>query len=119
MITNSDMDAVFQALAHATRRQILDHVRAKPGLSVGELASHFDVSRIAIMNHLTVLEKANLIISERVGRTRKLYLNAVPIQEIHERWTDTFSAHWANRVSLIKQAAEAATRQSSWRKDDD
>jgi DNA-binding transcriptional ArsR family regulator len=119
MITNDDMDAVFQALAHVTRRQMLDHVRAKPGLSVGEMASHFDVSRIAVMNHLAVLEKANLIISEREGRTRKLYLNAMPIQEIHERWTDTFSAHWADRVSLIKKAAEAATRKSSWREKDD
>ncbi|CAG0911431.1 unnamed protein product, partial [Cyprideis torosa] len=69
------MDAVFQALAHTTRRQILDIVRDKAGLSVGELARHFDVSRIAVMNHLAVLEKAGLIISEKTGRTRKLYLN--------------------------------------------
>ncbi len=55
MITNDDMDAVFQALAHSARREMLDHVRAKPGLSVGELASKFDVSRIAVMNHLAVL----------------------------------------------------------------
>ena len=119
MITNDHMDAVFQALGHATRRAMLDQARAKPGLTVGEMASNFDVSRIAVMNHLAVLEKADLIISERVGRTRKLFLNAMPIQEIHERWTDMFSAHWADRVSIIKQAAEAATRNSSRRENDD
>jgi len=109
MITNDDMDATFHALAHATRRQILDYVRATPGLTVGALAHNFDVSRIAIMNHLTVLESANLIVSEKDGRSRKLYLNAMPIQEIHERWSDTYSGFWSDRVSVIKSVAEAAT----------
>ncbi len=119
MITNDNLDAVFQALAHTTRREMMDHVRAKPGLTVGELANKFDVSRIAVMNHLAVLEKADLVISERVGRSRKLYLNAMPIQEIHERWTDTFSAHWADRTSLIKQVAEAAAQKPSRSNEDE
>jgi len=101
------MEATFHALAHATRREILDLVQATPGLSVGELASNFDVSRIAIMNHLAVLEKANLIISEKEARSRRLYLNAMPIQEIHARWTDAYSAYWSDRVGLIKSAAES------------
>ena len=112
MITNNNLDAVFQALAHTTRRAMMDHVRDKPGLTVGELANKFDVSRIAVMNHLAVLEKADLVISQREGRSRKLYLNAMPIQEIHARWTDTFSAHWADRTSSIKQLAEAAAPKS-------
>ena len=110
MITNDDMDAVFHALAHRARREMLDHLRAAPGLTVGALAGKFDVSRIAVMNHLAVLEKAGLVLSEKDGRSRRLYLNAMPIQDIHERWTDTFSAHWADRVSLIRHAAEAAAR---------
>lgn len=110
MITNQDSDAVFHALSHAIRRKMLDYVRDEPGLTVGEMAAHFDVSRIAVMNHLTVLEKANLLLSERQGRTRKLYLNVMPIQEIHERWTDTYSAYWADRVSVIKRTAEAVTK---------
>lgn len=119
MITNDDMDSVFQALAHTTRRAMLDHVRAEPGMSVGKLASHFDVSRIAVMNHLAVLEKANLILSEKEGRTRKLFLNAMPIQDIHERWTNTYSAHWAERVNIIKHAAEAAVRKLNKDPDND
>lgn len=119
MITNDDMDSVFQALAHTTRRKMLDYVRADPGLTVGELAQNFDVSRIAVMNHLAVLERANLIISEKVGRSRKLYLNAMPIQDIHERWTDSFSSHWADRVNIIRHAAELAARQSNRRRDND
>lgn len=119
MITNDDMDSIFQALAHVTRRAMLDHVRADPGLSVGKLASHFDVSRIAVMNHLAVLEKAQLVISEKDGRSRRLYLNAMPIQDIHERWTDTYSSHWAERVNIIKHAAETAIRKLEERDNDD
>lgn len=118
MITNDDMDQIFHALAHVSRRAMMDHVRETPGLSVGELAQNFDVSRIAVMNHLSVLEKANLIVSEKDGRTRRLYLNAMPIQDIYERWTDVFSAHWADRVNIIKHAAEAAARKTSRRDDD-
>ena len=118
MITNDDMDLVFHALAHQTRRRILDLVRDKPGQSVGELAKAFDVSRIAIMNHLKVLEEASLITSQKDGRSRRLYLNAMPIQAIHERWIDGFSAYWADRLSFIKQAAEHVARTNAARKEE-
>lgn len=110
MMTYEDADSVFHALAHKTRRQILDLVRDTPGLSVGELARSFDVSRIAVMNHLAVLSDAGLILSKKEGRTRRLYLNVQPIQVIYERWTDTLSAYWADRMSTIKAAAEQAAR---------
>lgn len=110
MFTNDDMDRVFTALSHTSRRKMLDHLRDTPGMTVGELASQFDVTRIAVMNHLKVLEEAQLVISEKQGRSRKLYLNAAPIQMIYDRWTDTFSAHWLDRMSLIKQVAEAVEK---------
>lgn len=112
MFTESQMDKIFAALSHSTRRQMLDLLRDKPGQSVGELAQNFDVTRIAVMNHLKVLEEAQLVISEKVGRSRRLYLNAAPIQTIYDRWTDTFSAHWLDRMSLIKSVAEAAAQHS-------
>lgn len=111
MFTESEMDRIFAALAHTSRRHMLDLLFNKPGMSVGALAGEFDVSRIAVMNHLKVLEDAGLVVSEKEGRTRHLYLNAMPIQAIHERWTDKFSAHWLDRMSLIKSVAEAAAGQ--------
>lgn len=102
------MDQVFQALAHETRRTILDLLREQPGLTVGKLAAKFDVSRIAVMNHLAVLENAGLVVSEKDGRSRRLYLNVMPIQLIHDRWTDDYSEHWAGRLASIKYAAEKA-----------
>lgn len=72
------------------------------------LAQAFDVSRIAIMNHLKVLEEASLIVSEKRGRARHLYLNVMPIHAIQERWISHYSADWADRLSFIKTAAEQA-----------
>ena len=118
MITNDDMDLVFHALAHQTRRRILDLVRDQPGQTVGELAQAFDVSRIAIMNHMKVLEDAGLLISQKDGRARRLYLNAMPIQAIHERWIDGFSAYWADRLSFIKHAAEQVAKINTQPKED-
>jgi predicted transcriptional regulator len=104
------MDKVFQALAAATRRDILDIVRDRPGCTVAHVCRYFDVSRIAVMKHLNVLEEAGLLISEKNGRRRELYFNAVPIQMIHERWTTEYSAMWAERLTGFKRAVEDKTR---------
>ena len=109
MLNDRNMDAIFQALAHEIRRRILDMVKEMPGIGVGQLASDFDVSRIAVMKHLAVLETADLIISEKHGRTRRLYFNAAPIQMIHERWTSDYSAYWAGQLTQIKYLAETRT----------
>ena len=100
------MDKVFQALASAPRREILDIVRDQPGCSVMHVCKYFDVSRIAVMKHLNVLEKAGLLISEKQGRTRCLYFNAIPIQMIYERWTTEFGTLWAGRLTEFKRRAE-------------
>ncbi len=110
MLDDRDMDAVFQALAHESRRRMLDLVKECPGIGVGALASEFDVSRIAVMKHLGVLEHAGLLVSEKDGRTRRLYFNAVPIQMIHERWTTEYSAYWSGNLTRIKYLAEARAR---------
>ena len=79
---NDELDAVFHALANPDRRKILDIVRDHPGILIGELAAHFEFSRIAVQKHVHVLETSGLIISERHGRVRQLYFNLIPIQMI-------------------------------------
>lgn len=100
------MDMLFQALASTARREILDIVKDSPGCSVTDVCKFFDVSRIAVMKHLTVLEKAGLLISEKRGRSRHLYFNATPIQMIYERWTTEYSAMWAARLTDFKRSVE-------------
>ncbi|HKJ62943.1 MAG TPA: helix-turn-helix transcriptional regulator [Hyphomicrobiales bacterium] len=100
------MNHVFHALASATRREVLDIVKDNPGCSVTKVCRHFDVSRIAVMKHLAVLEKAGLLISEKRGRTRSLYFNTVPIQMIHERWTSDYSEMWSSKLTAFKYNVE-------------
>jgi DNA-binding transcriptional ArsR family regulator len=105
-------DLLFGALAHRTRRAILDVLKARPGCNVNHVASFFDVSRVAVMKHLRVLEDAGLVVSRKEGRERVLHFNPVPIQEIHERWTTEFSERWAAKLTRIKHSVEAGAPRS-------
>lgn len=103
-----EMDAVFAALASRPRRRILDILKKEPGCNVNRVAEFFDMGRIAVMKHLAVLENANLVISEKVGRERQLWFNPVPVQMIYDRWTSEFSAYWAGDLTRIKYRLENA-----------
>lgn len=107
-MTEADpLDGVFHALGNRSRRQILDILKEHPGSTVNEVCAYFEMSRIAVMKHLRVLEEANLVHSEKVGRTRKLYHNVVPIQMIYDRWTTEYSALWAERLTRVKYGVES------------
>ncbi len=93
------MAPVFDALGHPARRTILDIVKANPGCSVGQLAREFDTTRVGVMHHLRQLEECQLILSEKVGRTRHLYHNPIPIQLIYDRWTTEYAGFWASRMA--------------------
>jgi DNA-binding transcriptional ArsR family regulator len=103
-------DLVFAALAHASRRRILDLLTESPGLSVKALASHFDVSRIMVLKHLRTLEAVDLVLSRKEGRMRRLFFNPVPIQAIYDRWTDRYSAFWSARMTDIKSRVETRAK---------
>ncbi|MCI5048461.1 MAG: helix-turn-helix domain-containing protein [Aquisalinus sp.] len=109
MAEDAETDKVFQALANTARREMLDIIRIEPGISVGALARSFDFTRIAVMKHLAVLEEADLVISEKNGRTRNLYINIIPIQIIYDRWADKYSSYWGSKLTQIKYLSEAKT----------
>ena len=100
------MDKLFHALASRPRREMLDIIKSQPGCSVVDVCKHFDVSRIAVMKHLAVLEAADLVIAEKPGRAKQLYFNAVPIQAIYDRWTTEFSSLWAGQLTAFKHHVE-------------
>ena len=102
------MDSVFAALASETRRRVLDILKQEPGCNVNRVCEFFDIGRVAVMKHLAVLQDANLVISEKVGRERLLYFNPVPIHMIYDRWTTEFSAYWAGQLARIKYRLENA-----------
>ena len=102
----SEIDLVFAALAHPVRRRMIDLIIEMPGLSVSALASNFECSRIMVTKHIAALEAAALVLSERRGRERRLYFNAVPIQQIYDRWTTRYSAFWAQRMADLESRIE-------------
>src|SRR4029079_19660287 len=112
-----EMDAVFAALAAESRRRILDILKKEPGCNVTRVRELFDdIGPGALMQHLHVLEGANLVRSEKVGRERLLYFNPVPIHMIYDRWTTEYSAYWAGRLPRMKPRRENAPIQINRKK---
>jgi DNA-binding transcriptional ArsR family regulator/uncharacterized protein YndB with AHSA1/START domain len=101
---------LWRALADPTRRRVLDLLRERPRIT-GEIASHFEISRIAVMRHLEVLSEAGLVTSRKRGRERWYYLNLVPLKRIHERWFDSLGSGWASGLLRLQQRVEARARE--------
>jgi len=99
------MQQALEALAEPRRRTILRLVRDGE-LAAGEIASHFDVTRPAVSQHLTVLKGAGLV-SERRDGTRRLYRarpeGLVPLREFLEGF-------WDDKLDALKEAAEQEER---------
>src|SRR5215475_3114894 len=103
----TDQDAIFKALGDATRRSLLDALRDGPA-TTGELcASHTEMSRFGVMDHLRVLHEAGLIVVEPIGRTRVNHLNPVPIREVYQRWIRPIAEAQADELLALKRVAEA------------
>jgi DNA-binding transcriptional ArsR family regulator len=100
----TDEDKVFKALADVSRRQLLDRLRRKNGLTLGELCEQHDMSRQAVTKHLALLEEANLLATVKQGRKKLHYLNPVPIQEIYMRWIGKFEEGRVQALHNLKQA---------------
>lgn len=107
------MAAVFDALGSASRRKILDIVKANPGCSVGEVAAEFETTRIAVLHQLRQLEECDLIVSTKEGRVRHLFHNPVPIQLIYDRWTNEYGGFWASKMADVKYAVESKNNRES------
>ena len=99
-------DAVFRALADASRRGLLDRLHARNGQTLGELCQGLAMTRQAVAKHLAILEKANLVSTQRQGREKLHFINPVPINEIAERWIGKFERPRLSALSELKQAVE-------------
>ena len=99
-------DAVFKALADASRRQLLDRLHRKNGQTLGELCQGLNMTRQAVAKHLAILKKANLVSWERQGRERLHFINPVPINDIAERWIRKFEYPRLRALSKLKKTLE-------------
>jgi DNA-binding transcriptional ArsR family regulator len=108
--TETRLDATFFALSSAVRRRILDLLKRDGGCNVNHICAAFDgeIGRFAVMKHLAALERGGLLVSQRDGRDKRLWLDPTPLQLIHERWTTEFSAYWSAQLTQLKYRAEGA-----------
>ena len=99
-------DAVFKALADASRRQLLDRLHAHNGQTLSELCEGLDMTRQAVAKHLVLLEEANLVASRRQGREKLHFINPAPIQQIADRWMSKFDQGRLEALAHLKRAVE-------------
>ena len=99
-----DLDAVFAALAHPIRRDIVTRL-AQGDCSVGDLAGPHDVSLPAISRHLRVLEEAGLLEQTPDGRVRRCALNAQPLSAAFS-WIVQYRLFWEDALDAIARRLE-------------
>jgi DNA-binding transcriptional ArsR family regulator len=91
---NWDKDAIFKALGDSTRRLILDELSERKEMTLYELTARLimkhdlSISRQAIAKHLSVLEDAELIKSERKGKYRVIIFNNQPLKNLLKGWLE-------------------------------
>ena len=113
MVPHCEMneDAVFKALADASRRTLLDRLHRKNGQTLGELCEGLDMTRQAVAKHLKILKAAYLLSWRREGRERLHFLNPVPIHEIAERWINKFEYPRLQALARVKRNLEGKDRE--------
>ena len=111
MSSDTELNAIFKALANPTRRAICDFLHLRP-LTTKQLSECFpDLDRCTVMQHLAVLERAGLLIAVRKGRERFNYLDAMPIQTIYDRWIGPRAAGAVSRLGALKRELESDDKQ--------
>jgi DNA-binding transcriptional ArsR family regulator len=102
----TDDDHVFKALAHPTRRLLLDRLYERDGRTLTELESEIEMTRFGVMKHLRALEDAGLVVTRRSGREKLHFLNPVPIRLIHDRWIDKYTERHVSVLADLKHELE-------------
>ena len=109
---NDDLDGVWKALSDATRRSILDYLRAGQRTTTEIVAAFPHLTRFGVMKHIDVLREAGLIQTREEGRQRINSLNPVPIRHIYERWVGKFEQLWTSHLLRIKEDAESGKKRA-------
>lgn len=74
------MDQVYGALNDATRRKILELLKAND-MTAGEIAQHFSITLASLSHHLAALKAARLVVAEREGKYIKYSLNTSVLED--------------------------------------
>jgi DNA-binding transcriptional ArsR family regulator len=85
-----DKNLVFFALADKNRRALLERIYQQSGRSLAALSAGLGPSRQAMAKHMKILQEAELVVSRKVGRERRHYLNPLTFRAVAGRWLKRF-----------------------------
>lgn len=95
----SRLDVAFGALSDATRRGVLEHL-TQADASITALADQFHMTLAGMKKHVSVLERAGLVSTEKVGRVRTCRLGQSGLQEEAD-WIEAYRRLWAERFDQL------------------
>jgi DNA-binding transcriptional ArsR family regulator len=99
-------DEVFAALADPTRWRVLSMLAERGEATATTLAGELPVSRVAVVKHLAVLDRAGLVEGRRRGREVRYTVRPERL-DASARWLAGIAADWDARLAAIKRMAEA------------
>ncbi len=102
------LDASFAALSDATRRGVLEQL-GRSDASISELADRFRMTLAGMMKHVGILEEAELVTTEKVGRVRTCRLGARRLEE-EAAWLERYRRRWDERFDALDRVVEELTR---------
>ena len=102
------LDASFAALADATRRGVLEQL-GRCDTTITDLAVKFDMTLAGMMKHVGVLEQAQLVTTEKVGRVRTCKLGAHRLEE-ETAWLERHRQLWDSRFDELDKVVEELKR---------
>jgi DNA-binding transcriptional ArsR family regulator len=102
---SGSLDTTYAALAHPTRRTIMELLRAEPE-TITNLTEPFDVSFEAVSKHVRVLESGGLVSRVVAGRNHVLTLEPEPLLPA-AAWIDTYRLFWEERLKALKAELKA------------
>ncbi|MES1206721.1 MAG: helix-turn-helix domain-containing protein [Pseudomonadota bacterium] len=105
------LDASFAALSDATRRGVLEQL-GRSDASITELAEKFHMTLAGMMKHVGVLEQAELVTTEKVGRVRTCKLGTRRLDE-ETAWLERHRQLWESRFDELDRVVEELKRKET------
>ena len=107
-MNSSTLDRAFGALSDATRRRILELLRARTTMTAGALADEFPtVSRPAVSKHLRILREAGLVGADQRGREWHYTLDPTLLAEVQRSWMHAFVPMFEASLDELRRRVEA------------
>ncbi|MGH2759412.1 MAG: ArsR/SmtB family transcription factor [Actinomycetota bacterium] len=100
MVKYQTLDRTFSALSDPTRRDILERLARGP-TSISELAQPFGLSLPGMLKHIRILEEADLVTTEKNGRTRECQLGPARLEDVAS-WVETYRQRWEKRLDRLE-----------------